>query len=622
MISFIARSILTNQNLLLKIENNFKQISALKEDIAYYPLANHLSTQVETNKDKSKLHGEVFTPLWLVDEMIGQVDWKSSDVRTLDLCAGYGQFSIRLARFFYEKFPDFDLKKFLNDNHAFSELQLESCYKLLCIFSVNINLYIGDSTYLGRLPEGAKGIWVYVEKAGFWVCLTKTIKKLVKEKNFVKNLENIIIKLNEGYDKMSDSLKEEMSPWLKGMSRFHKNRLELFKLLNKATEKTSMQTVDTPYSLVEEMLDQVEEIEKKSILVLFNCEIVECLIHKHKVPVENITFGYDTGSALEAKAVERVYGVKIAEWIKNGPFEKTPRFDLRVFGGKKFDVCLSNPPYNDHLHLKILSLLINNATETSSIAKEYIVVHPANWIIDCKETFNTFVSFKNLTKDKIKSIHCFNGNKVFNIDLFYPCSISHFDFSKNFNKINVQFFDEKFTVNNINDITKYGQAWFSLVNSFVVKITNATRQDNVWKHNVKNLTVGKSYCQLAAIMGNHSKDKNLLTKSDFYTMVQKSSDNNKGIRKSMDKRPGPTFEFDHDFERDNFLEYLKTDFARFCLSVYKVSGNIFYGEMELIPWLDFTQSWDDEKLFKHFDVNEETQKYIREFLPDYYGIRK
>ena len=34
------------------------------------------------------------------------------------------------------------------------------------------------------------------------------------------------------------------------------------------------------------------------------------------------------------------------------------------------------------------------------------------------------------------------------------------------------------------------------------------------------------------------------------------------------------------------------------------------------------EEWDDDKLFKKFDVSQELQDYIREFLPDYYGIRK
>ena len=56
-------------------------------------------------------------------------------------------------------------------------------------------------------------------------------------------------------------------------------------------------------------------------------------------------------------------------------------------------------------------------------------------------------------------------------------------------------------------------------------------------------------------------------------------------------------------------------------TMYKNNQNLAVGELSIIPWLDFTESWDDEKLFEKFDVSEELQKYIREFLPDYYNIR-
>jgi len=83
------------------------------------------------------------------------------------------------------------------------------------------------------------------------------------------------------------------------------------------------------------------------------------------------------------------------------------------------------------------------------------------------------------------------------------------------------------------------------------------------------------------------------------------------------------FEFNNKNEVLNFIEYLKSDFARFCLSIYKNNGHMRSGGVcRLIPWLDFSQSWDDEKLFKHFEIDQETQNYIRKFLPDYYGIRK
>jgi hypothetical protein len=134
----------------------------------------------------------------------------------------------------------------------------------------------------------------------------------------------------------------------------------------------------------------------------------------------------------------------------------------------------------------------------------------------------------------------------------------------------------------------------------------------------------KYYCQLAAIIVHWCNNHEKMFKDDFYTMVMKDSEENKGIRQPKLDRPGnptPTFMFATKEEVDNFINYLKTDFARFCLSIYKNSQHLSLGEMSLIPYLDFTQEWDDEKLFKYFNVNKQTQNYIKEFLPDYHGVR-
>ena len=132
-----------NEKFILEAEKRFKRTCKITEEISSFPLSNSIDN-VETNKEKSKEYSEVFTPLWLVDQMIGQIKFDDANVKTLDLCAGYGQFSIRLMRNFYNNFPDWDVVKFIRENHAFSELQLSSCYKLLNTFGNKINLFIGD----------------------------------------------------------------------------------------------------------------------------------------------------------------------------------------------------------------------------------------------------------------------------------------------------------------------------------------------------------------------------------------------------------------------------------------------------------------------------------------------
>ena len=164
------------------IEQRFKDVANLDGDFSLMPMPKEYHLQVTTNKEKSDSFGEVFTPIWLVDSMLERVsdyDWRNQNKITLDLCAGYGQFTVRMLR---KKFSlmgnKFDILKFLFDTHYFSELQLSSCYKLLHIYSCNINLFIGDSKELKSLPEDCSGIYYFNKE---WIECTEHVKEIFGE---------------------------------------------------------------------------------------------------------------------------------------------------------------------------------------------------------------------------------------------------------------------------------------------------------------------------------------------------------------------------------------------------------------------------------------------------------
>ena len=54
------------------------------------------------------------------------------------------------------------------------------------------------------------------------------------------------------------------------------------------------------------------------------------------------------------------------------------------------------------------------------------------------------------------------------------------------------------------------------------------------------------------------------------------------------------------------------------MSFIKVGGHLDSGELEVIPWMDFTQEWNDKKLCDVFNISNELWKYIDNFIPDYY----
>jgi len=190
---------------LREIENRFKIVSTLDWDLSRFPMKQEDSLEFHTDKNKSREFAEVFTPLHIVDEMLQTIPdgGMTPKTRNLDLCAGYGQFSVRMIRKLYNENPDFNMDNYLQGYHLFNELQKSSCYKLLWIFGSKINLAIGDALELGKLPAKAKGIWYYKKGLDTWINVTELVKRLFmqhrngssykikKEEQFVKSFNLI-----------------------------------------------------------------------------------------------------------------------------------------------------------------------------------------------------------------------------------------------------------------------------------------------------------------------------------------------------------------------------------------------------------------------------------------------
>jgi hypothetical protein len=118
-----------------------------------------------------------------------------------------------------------------------------------------------------------------------------------------------------------------------------------------------------------------------------------------------------------------------------------------------------------------------------------------------------------------------------------------------------------------------------------------------------NVFLEKDYIQLARITGHIYYDQDKMFKDDFYTLCQKNPKKNIGLRKQNKTHHMITFK-----SSDVDVDYLCSDFVRFCVSLIKNNANLYVGEMSLIP----KQS---------IPISEELRDYIRDFLPDYYGIR-
>lgn len=292
-----------------------------------------------------------------------------------------------------------------------------------------------------------------------------------------------------------------------------------------------------------------------------------------------------------------------------------------------FTYSIGNPPFNRGIDLHFLELSIK-------IAEKVVIVHPSTYLIDLKGN-NRYIKYKEMLFNKLVSVEIYNGNPLFGIGLSVPCVNIHYDINHN-DDCFVDCYGDKFK-SDVYKINKFGSKWLTLVRPFKERMEKEVeKRDSLYNKMLPKDFIEdkkKFYVQLSAIIGHKgyqgdakgiAKDTTIIYpmyNDDFYTLTMKNYKDNKGIRFNINK-PGnivPTFEFDSEIEQNNFLKYCNTNFARFCLSILKNSNNLSIGEKKLITWLDFSQEWSDERLYKEFAISDDLKDYINYFIPKYYN---
>ena len=310
---------------------------------------------------------------------------------------------------------------------------------------------------------------------------------------------------------------------------------------------------------------------------------------------------------------------------------------LKCNDGKKFDICLMNPPYDNGLHLSFLK-------KVSEISDKIVSIQPCNWLFlksqqkrtkDVRDLVDKYYTECDVYEH---SMDLFGGIAAFKSSI----TISYIDTKKEDDiiKVNIRERNSNSVYHSIDDVKLFGQdpIWESIYKKIVLdkrpKIENyACVYEDLGGGNfgsVKKVAKavkrdthefdGKWVFTHTTMAGHLAKD--CLPSADWYTIVGKNSRGIKPLKFEEAKDILSIFYvFDTEEECQNMIDYIKTDFARIILYMTKIDMKSITLD-QFAPWLDFTQHWDDAKLFKEFGISEEEQKRIREVLPDYYGIRK
>ena len=371
-----------------------------------------------------------------------------------------------------------------------------------------------------------------------------------------------------------------------------------------ATDGSDLHENYTPPVICDMMLDKLDLTQHKSILVLYNLELLFALkLRKYTGPVT-----FFTQSPTKAEIAPKFLPGVAVEYIDK---EENPLYFMENKWPEKFDIVVANPPYSKYLHLKFLEKCV-------SIANEKIVfVHPSNSFVNAKGGNQNYVNSNLFLEDKIESLEFFNGNGIFEIDLFAPCSITIVNPNGNGGKISVKNLmnGDDYEVSKISQITQFKnkpQLW-----SLKEKIDSFVRENGSLEQILKEKNPGPYIVEFTRIRGhidNKGGMNSPILKDDFFTFIKKNTQ----VSENQNPKYDLWFRFESENEGKNFISFLKTDFARFALALYKFAQSLNNGELRFVPKLDFTQEWTDEKLYTHFNITEEEQAFIKEVIPPYY----
>ncbi len=343
----------------------------------------------------------------------------------------------------------------------------------------------------------------------------------------------------------------------------------------------SIQTIHTPESLLEKMIDIAKPGIDDKILVMFNVEFVIAL---KNMGCKNITYFSD--SERMTNLVEKMYinniGNSEVEVVYMENFKKEFRNLSKILENMKFDLIISNPPYNQNLDLKILK-------EVYEFGDKICFVHPAGWLYYQKPTHPLYYKIRELLGNNLSYIETFETHEYFNAWTFVPSAITMINKHSN-NSIDVNGFDI------------HGNS--TIYKSLKGKILKYCKINNVEKYKV--------------IVNNMEWEVGIpgMAPGGRTVFIQKSNENIQvGAKTKYPKR----IVFTSESEAINFKDYLKTKIARFCLSIYKINQQLDRGELASVPYMPtYTRPWTDEEVAAEIGLTDEELKWAINWIPDYY----
>ena len=279
--------------------------------------------------------------------------------------------------------------------------------------------------------------------------------------------------------------------------------------------------------------------------------------------------------------------------------------DFNKLMSQHFSVVIGNPPYLKNTHLEFLknSLLISD---------DVSLIQPAGWLFRDSQKIEREV--KTLLKGRVKKLVLFNGNAVFRGAQF-ACPLVRTHVTKSHTgPIEVQ---SEITGNSyyIDDLSEFPTGYWEptkIHTDIIDFIKNIASKGDV--SSLVGVRSNKPFLACPSVVGHGVTVRpDRYANTDFHVFHYRNSDvfNSKGTDK--------VFELNNVDEIDSLKSYLETKFARFALSITKVSQHLYIGRyLENVPLPPLDRQWTEESIMAYYGMSQSHIDYINSFIPDYY----
>lgn len=285
----------------------------------------------------------------------------------------------------------------------------------------------------------------------------------------------------------------------------------------------------------------------------------------------------------------------------------------------KKDFIVINPPYKGGEHINIF----NKAFDELNDGGILICIHPSTPFINRKPTKDTGGTprIKEIVSKYKTRLTLVDGNKIFDAGFFTPLSITRVE----------KVLDEKIEVvySHIDSTNKEVKVYDKLDdifihgNDIVLKIKD--RIFSKMKTSISDKLSRKGsfdnfYLKINTIGGHPPKAGESKVHPDFYCMIYKENENNiSDLITDLSINGDLNYiSFSSKEEAENCGDYLMTNFARFCVSLYKINVQFSRGELKAVPYLDFTKKWNDDLLCSEFDISDDEREYMESYIGKWY----